>query len=367
MTWNPIQKSVCLWLAGAVYAVFLLWGVTSVCVDSRAEQVYDAELGRVIFAPGSVRQYRKEGWATTRYGKYGFPGITDVTRLAGPKVMIWGDSHVEAQEVADADKMATVASALWRDRHPERPTAFMSWGESGANLANHCFDIPRYEKVFPNLSRHYIVMSFTRRAFPNDQRATSAFYVEKQGEYSIVEKPTPPPSAKTVALRQALCRWRLNVFFAVYSKLSLSSLSSLRFRLGPVSAPPASPDMPAFDEAYAKAGFAWILGELKHRTTRPVTIVYIPESPRIVSGSIVEDLSSLDPDEAARLAVLRDACRASGVGLIDLSEAFCRAARGAAQFPRGFSNTRPSEGHLNALGHRLVAEAIVADVEASRP
>lgn len=132
---NARTKIIYTWCSGMGIAVGVLWIVTSICMDSRPEQIFDSSLGRVIFKPGSARQCRKEGWATTRYGRFGFPGIPDVTKLIGPKIMIWGDSHVEAQEVADADKMATVANKLWGERHPDQPMCFLSWGESGANFA----------------------------------------------------------------------------------------------------------------------------------------------------------------------------------------------------------------------------------------
>lgn len=355
------------WALGVLIALLAVWGITAVTLSSRAEQVFDRDLGRVVFRPESVRQYRSEGWATTRYGRYGVPGIPDVTRMPGASVMIWGDSHVEAQEVCDPDKMAVVANAIWRERQAAKPLCFLSWGESGAAFANHFFDIPRYEKVLGDISRHYIVMSFTRRAFPNDTRSASSLFSEKGGVYEIVEKPLRPPSARTVVWRERLTRAGLHVMFELYAKASLASLSRLRFAVGPVRKTAPERDMPPFDAAYAEQGFAWILRELKRQTSRPVSVVYIPEVPKIVAGRIVVDSRELDPEEASRFEVFKKVCLAQGITLIDLTERFCEVARRGAAFPRGFANTRPSEGHLNALGHRLVAEAIVADIEATAP
>jgi hypothetical protein len=361
------RKIVFLWITGGVLSVLALWGITAVTVNSRAEQVFDAELGRVVFRPTSVRQYRTEGWATTHYGRYGIPGIPDGTRLPGQKVMIWGDSHVEAQEVEDNQKTAVVANNLWFLRHASNTVSFISWGESGACFANHCFDIPRYERVFPGPAKHYIVMSFTRRAFPNDLRSASALFLEEGGNYKIVEKPVNPPSARSVAWRQRVTRARLHVFFKLYEKLSISTITQLRFKVGPVPRVALERELPPFDLAYTTRGFTWIMRELKQKTSTPISVVYIPEVPKIVTGRIVFDPHELDAEEASRKDVFRSVCQSEGIGFIDLTETFCDVVRKSHAFPRGFGNTRPSEGHLNALGNQLVAEAVIADVEASLP
>lgn len=362
-----VKKILILWTAGGLIAVLLLWGITAVTLNSRVEQVFDSELGRVVSRPMSVRQYRTEGWATTHYGRYGIPGISDVRRTPGQKVMIWGDSHVEAQEVEDSQKTAVVANNLGLLQHVSNTVSFISWGESGACFANHCFDIPRYERVFPYLTKHYIVMSFTRRAFPNDQRSSSALFLEKDGNYQIIEKPVKLPSARSVAWRQRLTRAGLHVFFDLYKKFSLSMIAQLRFRVGPVPRVVSDRDLPPFDMEYTKRGFTWILKEIKLKTSSQVSVVYIPEVPKIVGGRIVYDPHELDSEEVSRKDVFRNVCQSEGIGFIDLADSFCDVARKDNVFPRGFRNTRPSEGHLNALGHRLVAEAIVEDVGASLP
>jgi hypothetical protein len=346
---------------GVGAALALLWVVTGVTLSSRSEQVYDEALGRITNVPGSKVEFRKEGWATSHYGKHGVVGFDDITAVPGPKVMLWGDSHVEALEVPDSEKTAAQVNRLWRERHPDGvPTAF-SWGESGANLANHYFDIPRYEKVISGIERHYIVMSFTRRAFPNDPRSTTARFVERDGAYSLVEEPQAPPGAATRKLRHRLLALRgQGVYWLFGTVTNPPLLSRLRFGLGPVRQAAPRRELPAFDEAYTRRSFTWLLTRLKGQTAKPITIAYIPEIPCIVAGSISQEL---DTEEAERRAVLESVCREVGIGFINLEADFRCGFEATGRFPRGFNNGQPGVGHLNGYGHRLLAEAIVRDLE----
>ena len=51
-------------------------------------------------------------------------------------------------------------------------------------------------------------------------------------------------------------------------------------------------------------------------------------------------------------------CRRNGIGFIDMTQDFCNYYRETGNFPRGFHNSRPSEGHFKLAGHRLIAKAI---------
>ena len=58
------------------------------------------------------------------------------------------------------------------------------------------------------------------------------------------------------------------------------------------------------------------------------------------------------------LRAFSEACEAAGVLFVDMSERFLQAYEAEHILPHGFANTAMGQGHLNADGHRLVAEAL---------
>ena len=59
-------------------------------------------------------------------------------------------------------------------------------------------------------------------------------------------------------------------------------------------------------------------------------------------------------------------CEKHGIDVIDTGFRFQKLYETEGQLPYGFANTAPGEGHLNALGHRILAEEIIAYLEELR-
>ncbi len=92
----------------------------------------------------------------------------------------------------------------------------------------------------------------------------------------------------------------------------------------------------------------WVVSELARAPVVPA-LLYLP--------SLSYRPSCRDACVAARneFAI---AALGAGVTFIDTTPALCAAFERTGQPPNGFWNTRPGTGHLNALGHRVVAEVI---------
>ena len=59
-------------------------------------------------------------------------------------------------------------------------------------------------------------------------------------------------------------------------------------------------------------------------------------------------------------------CEKHGIDVIDTGFRFQKLYETEGQLPYGFANTAPGEGHLNALGHRILLEGIIAYLEELR-
>lgn len=81
-------------------------------------------------------------------------------------------------------------------------------------------------------------------------------------------------------------------------------------------------------------------------------IVYHPHLQLGEDGAV-----SAQTDENC-LNALYMACESTGVILVDMTDEFIDYYHNTCKLPHGFSNTMPGVGHLNADGHRLVAQAL---------
>lgn len=68
--------------------------------------------------------------------------------------------------------------------------------------------------------------------------------------------------------------------------------------------------------------------------------------------------------ETEQLKLFRQFCDENDIRFVDLTDTYMRAYREQYLLPSGFSNTAPARGHLNAVGHRLIAEALYTAITA---
>ena len=88
---------------------------------------------------------------------------------------------------------------------------------------------------------------------------------------------------------------------------------------------------------------------------------YVTASQAIVKG-IADDGGLYTITKPEQLAAFRSLCAENGVRFLDLTDVYMRAYYEQHLLPSGFSNTAPARGHLNAVGHRLIAETVYAAI-----
>jgi len=170
-----------------------------------------------------------------------------------------------------------------------------------------------------------------------------------------------PFTAGSLGLRPLLERFHLQLFWRT-ARTALNGGDGdrvLRLRPGPVPVDPAQRDGSKYDRPVtlpSDATLDHLLAALDAATEKPVIFVYTPAVPRIRANAV--ETQDQDADAARHVAEL--AAR-RGMGILDLSSAFVAAYRQTGEFPRGFHNGVQGSGHWNALGHRLVADALCAD------
>jgi len=94
----------------------------------------------------------------------------------------------------------------------------------------------------------------------------------------------------------------------------------------------------------------------------PVILLLLPFVPRVDTGTVVTD----DPEYQRLLATIRSTIRRfPGWEVVDPLSAF-RSLAERRTLPRGFANSRPGTGHLNAVGHRVVGNLLADALGALR-
>lgn len=335
------KQKIFAWLGGICFSAAFAWTISIVFLNSVIPQVWDEDLGEFIRKPGIVVRFRSEGWGNTAVGEHGILGGGDVVLSGGnPCLLLWGDSHLEAYQVDDRYKVASVFNSLNKDLQAA------SISRSGLSVADYYFLIPRFEKMYPNISAHVILLSGMDDVTPGRQNSCNGRFFADPWRFERGNCTLSPLALKWGSM---LYKFRLEPYYQLYRDVK-DWVADMRIAVAP--APTATKIV-----RNSKLGRAWdfLVHELSTAAEKPIVFVYCPYGPRIVNGNI--DFTDRNAKEKEQF---KEHCTNGGVGFIDMTEAFSDLFSEERKLPRGFFNTPQGQGHFNADGQALIAEAINA-------
>jgi hypothetical protein len=370
-----MMRIVLKWLAGGFLSIGVIWMVTAVFSDSVPLEEWSGALGRNTLAPGTTYQERREGWATNHIGEHGLIASRPEDLAATEKIVIWGDSFVEAFHVEDSAKMHRRLTDLLR-KEPGGKGAALAVGERFCSIADYRFRIPDYEAVLKDVKLHVIHLYSLEDTFPDQYPGgrISLFLTEPNlhfekydNEFREIEAPVSPGRARVL-----IHQYHLQFFSRLRTSLTnIARLDGLRFAPGTAQKSTADPAAHRawnrfLDPAWGSAeppleAWRFLLRELDSTTEAPILFVYAPPTPALLSGDLI--LENPEKNLANHFSSL---CKEQGIGFVSLEEPFLRFLEANGRFAKGFHNSRPWEGHYNADGHRLVAEAINSWIQENR-
>ncbi len=287
-------------------------------------------------AGSEIRNFR-EGLAKSHFGANGLR-LTGNPQIAGaPDVLIVGDSHVEAFQVADEQTMGAVLERSLRAEGKQWNV--LQYGWSGADGPDYVYVAPLLLEKFPS-KRIFLIMN------DGDFGSTAgetARLVERNGE--VVAEGLEPDAVRGRAPSYGgrLAR-ELKESGLIYAS-ALRFQLDIKPQLAEHNASAQDGDMLA-KEASGNAMDLIVRG-LKESYGEKLYILYTPAQP----------FSADAPEEPQERALLAE-CKAKGIE--------CRSLRGRMvndlvanhNLVRGFSDFAPGIGHLNARGHQLVADEL---------
>jgi hypothetical protein len=335
-------------IVGIFAALALLWLAGAWFCNTPYILVSYPELQTVGYPEGSELVWRSEGNGKSRSGVWGGAAVPDIRTHLEPKIILWGDSFVEALQVDDDKKTAQQTTRLLSEKGRTNLLA-VGAGVAGQSAADYLLRIPVYEKQIGPVIAHVVVVGQMEDLFPDQASARFSKFVSKPELSIIPAAPRNPSQAK-----QLIYRWGVKLHANGLLSVLRNSADgfNLRFKMGPVAKhrkeAQTTPSTSELDE-----WFRFLACRFRQATDKPLVLVYAPTVPRLEGNCW-----SLEDSDAETAARMETVFSENGWIVINMQKQFVRQSNTTGLSPRGFSNTRPGSGHLNEKGHRLVAETL---------
>lgn len=222
-------------------------------------RIFDEKLGMVVPLDGSEAVRFSEGGARSRFGAHGFnPVVAGKIHDVGQKVFLYGDSFVEALQVADEAKPDAVMT-----RNFNGAAITFGIGRSGAGLKSFIKRAGCYELAFGRPVCHVFFVASVRDDLFHDYGAEPVG--EKQLEFS-----------------NFVNRFHLNGLLAAYT----AGQSLIKAELNFIPGRQVAFNSRARAEKDVAAVTHVIVGEIKTKVSAPVLIAYCPNVPQMRRGEI---------------------------------------------------------------------------------
>ncbi len=332
------------WGGGFVCSFLFVWLVAPIFTNSTILWEYDEVLGHYVRKPGSVVLERSEGWAETAINKHGLIGHGDaVLAKAGPKFVLWGDSHVEAFQVDDSQKAVSVYNAGAGNGDIKG----LAIGESGLSVADYYFDIPKIEHAYSDIVRHVIMLNGMNDVLPCESLSTHSRFAASPWR---LEEEHFTPNDIGLQLGPVVSLLRLEFLYDLYRSVR-EHVFHFDFGEATASVDEQVADRPSPLEM--TAGWEFLIQALKKQAKGELVFLYCPMTPQLGGGAVTRE----DPDRRYKTFFF-NICQKNGVGVIDLTHSFLRMYDEQHHLPRGFQNSVMGAGHLNERGHAAIAQML---------
>ena len=333
---SEIIYSVKFFVSGII-AWLVIWCAGAIFLTSPTLYRYDARLGFAPRAGGSYKQERQENWVTNYFGELGF-GKEEQNRLhsSKPKIVIYGDSYIEAAMIPGAFQMQNLVSCRGFDA--------LGMGYSGIGAPEYCFLMRRLPLVTKGIRWHVIFVGDVY-----DFRGVDPLTCLK-------DTPGALPVKSSSLLDSISAKYRLFSLRAIMRQWKRNKLDWLGNNWMK-----RKQDMPAYDrEEDRLSDICLLLKQAAHKNAPEsrLLIVYAPTIPRIHQGEVL-----FAPEDITFGDELKTVCEKNNIDFINLGEDFRAYYKRTGKFPRGFFNTPPGEGHLNEKGTAIAAAVITRYID----
>ncbi len=276
-----------------------------------------------------------EGYAVGKVDRNGFNNPDK--ELADDYVLVMGASHTSGREVPENQRFSSLIDQYYNDEKL------------------HAYNIAFEGQFLPTLIKHF---KAAMEAFPNLSVVTMEIYMT---DFSVEElrdaiDQVDYDPEDSVAIFQNLSfmeKVKLNIrrYLPLYVKLR-SNLDTMKKANSGSDADAVQIDHEEYEKVINEA-----LALLRSECDKPILIVYHPAVKLRTDGSLLLEYSDT-------WDIFKEACYNNGIDLIDSGDDYLEYYNKYDEIAYGFSNTSPCEGHINKLGHRIMADEIIEYLEA---
>jgi hypothetical protein len=305
-------------------------------------QVYEPELG-MIPADNTYEVVGFEGFAVTHYAQN---GEVRSPYTGGRSVVVLGDSTTKGAEVSDAQKYVNRAEEILRERGIEAD--LHNLGQAERSIADSVYQAPFINKTY---APEIVVVQANLNAFEISLEGDRLnHFIVKDGALQLVHRDSTPNVAR-------------HNFVASSGLLSFSAYRWLFVRASMVTAyPPLFPNEPPDDTVTIKSQSQVFVQLETLRAAYPnskIVFLVISQVPKV----------PLEPTQSAEWSSHEDDLLVAGLSqlpwltVVYPSRAFEQRFNLDQSLPRGFFNSPPNLGHLNAVGNEVVANVLADALE----
>jgi lysophospholipase L1-like esterase len=305
------------------------------------------------FAPYGKVVHSSEGYAKFVLDEEGYNNEEKLLQKDGHLVVVLGDSFTEAFQVPREDNFCSQSIQMLNKA--DQSWVIYNMGISGNSIANY---IAYGNSIINKFNPDYIVLVVTSDDFTTDALNTSknCYIVKNDSGFAIAYE-----SGKKKKLKEMKDSF---VAFSPLTGLTYVQFSSLLPKLLASENKPFLPSSGYIEKSNKETDngnkyidlISWEFDKLHNIYGDKLVLLYLSSAPYIDSNGTVSFNES--PLNTQIKNIAKEICKNRNIHYIDSRDDFNLAYTESKLFPRGFSNSKPGSGHLNYLGHKILADKL---------
>lgn len=281
--------------------------------------------------PSSLLVHGTEGYAFSKIDENGY--INQLYPANNEYVLMMGSSHSQGKEVSTENRYSSIVNSEL----------------TGGKKELHAYNIACDGHFLPTLIKHF---KSAVTCYPN---ATCVTIEIGSTDYSLDELKDSLNQPQNIDSRSAK-----EIFSEQSSKSKIKNmvkeifplLSMIQNHLQTASAGKTNGERYPIDEDDYKNIITGALKLIRSEYEGDIVFVYHP-------STVIENDGSLSIVRSETIGIFKNTCADIGIDFIDVGDAFLNHYDEYHELPYGFSNTSPGKGHLNEVGHQIMADAIL--------
>lgn len=331
-------------LGQAIVAFLLAYAVASLVV-----------IVIVLEEPGyyllkGVGYYQRTGRVVRTEEGYHFDknvSVEDQTLKSGKsgvsQIVLLGDSYTAAHQVPISESFAGILTKSLGENPV--PLGVVNAGTDGGDPAQYIGELPW---ILSHCKVRYAAMIVNENDFVRDLPTQNGYWYLERGTNNFLQLKTHGEEKfieRSSRFRVLYWPTKHGIWPLALERMAESSPSEGQKHSG---------ESRRRQDPFLADSIRWVVS--KFRTLSSCgSILFIPT---------VDYYGSADRESAVE-ALLAKECRSQNVQFHNMRSDFVTEFRKTRIPSHGFANTSPGEGHINSLGHRLIAEVLLKDIRAS--